>query len=377
MPSDPLIRSTTLYSHHVDIRGLLAQVDSFVKLERTTISGVLFASGKDVLGQFHKSAFSGFKIREIHKADGLFMGELARNYGRKPSRSINGKFIIYKLAEPLMYLGLTDEDTTFLENGLHPLVHRAYPSLLLPFFDLKDMEMMLDALAKQTPHSRIMLTRFSQKSRIHSAAARKSRESDVRWTDVPYRDGFSEARQKNSLISKMSFDVVTEKHGASGKPFNVTALSGSFTRNGVFRCERDFKLFVSSVILTASQSFSERIAKLSDRARTKEKGFIGKPICIEFDDSLFNDVSQIKRLASVIGTLPNSSHSILHGNPYLHMVVTDSIDNSNFDVWVLSSSRITIAPQTICTGASLNRFADHLAREFDEGVVKDLSEVRY
>ncbi len=368
MDVDPMLRSSTLYSHHENTTGLLAQTHNFVQMSHAPVTCILFASSHNVFEQFEESVYAGFNIRTTHSADGLFMGSLSRRYGRKRKRTVSGKFILFKLPYGNTYLAMTDESTAFVEHGLHYLLHKAYPFLLMPFFHSRDMESFLNAIAERTPTSTVMLTKVSLKSRIQSDRSRKMRESDMKWTDRPYADMIAEIRQKDSWIAKMSFDVVA---------INKTVLVGVASRDGIFRCEKDFQLFFDTVIATASQCFAERCAKLDDRARTKATGYVGKPLCIEFEDPVFNDRQQLIRLGSIVGELPNSSHSVLHCNPYLHMAVTDSIDNSNYDVWVLSPYRITVSPQTLCSGASLSRFADHVSREFNEGVIKDLTEVQY
>ena len=376
MDDEPMLRDTTLYSDHENISGLLAQAHNFVQMSHTPVTCILFASSNNVFEQFDESAYSGFHIHTEHMAEGLFMGNLSRRYGRKHRKTVRGQFILLKLPYGNTYLAMTDESTAFIEHGLYSLLRKAYPFSLMPFFHSRDMESFLDAIAERIPTSVVMLTKVSLKSRIQSDRARKMRESDMKWTDRPYGEMFAEIRQKDSWIAKMSFDVLTRRDTPSGS-IDRTVLEGVVSRDGIFRCEKDFHIFYETVIAVAAQCFAERCAKLSDRARTEATGYVGKPMCIEFEDPVFNDRQQLRRLGSIVGALPNSSHSILHCNPYLHMAVTDSIDNSNFDVWVLSPNRITISPQTLCSGGSLSRFADHVSREFNEGVIKDLSEVQY
>ncbi|MFX0139071.1 MAG: hypothetical protein ACFFDN_35850, partial [Candidatus Hodarchaeota archaeon] len=58
-------------------------------------------------------------------------------------------------------------------------------------------------------------------------------------------------------------------------------------------------------------------------------------------------------------------------NPYVHVTITDYIDNSNYEIWVLSDNRISIVPQTVCSMSSLNRLCDHISKDFQEGNIKE------
>jgi hypothetical protein len=151
-------------------------------------------------------------------------------------------------------------------------------------------------------------------------------------------------------------------------------LSGFISRDGIFQCEKDFKLFYSTIIENGVNIFFKRKEKLSNRARVKETNYESKPLFIEFEEPIFKDKNQNKRLIDVLRNLVRSANSVIHDNPYVHATITDYIDNSNYEIWVLSNNRITIVPQTVCTMSSLNRFCDHISKEFQEGAIKDMNE---
>jgi hypothetical protein len=205
-------------------------------------------------------------------------------------------------------------------------------------------------------------------------ASRKQKETELTWTDLPYKDVFRDARQSDSWVEKVYFDLLPQTEAAvSSRTRKV--LSGSIARNGVFRFELGFREFYETVIEQGIDTFVKRTAQLSNRERMKETRFAAKPLFIEFDSPVFRDKEQNKKLIQAIKTLPYSARSAIHDNPYLHLTIIDYLDNSNYDVWVLSDSRISIVPQTVCTTNSLNRFCDHVSREFQEGIIRDSEEV--
>ena len=270
-----------------------------------------------------------------------------------------------------IFIALTHEETDFFVKGLTRLIKSSYPYFTLPFFYSWEMEIMLNNLYKLTPQNQIMLTKFSWKARIKNQAARKGKESDLTWTDMPYKEVFKQINQNDAWIEKVYFDSVFEsvKNGITNK---TKVLSGFISRDGVFKCEHDFKPFYEAIIDKGVEIFSQRKEKLSNRARIKENNYESRPFFIEFDESIFKNKEQNYRLITVLKNLSHLSYSVVHANPYLHMTATDSLDNSNYDIWILSDNKITVAPQTVCSMSALNRLCDHISKEFREGLVKDI-----
>jgi hypothetical protein len=57
--------------------------------------------------------------------------------------------------------------------------------------------------------------------------------------------------------------------------------------------------------------------------------------------------------------------AVLHRNPYLHVVVTDSADGSNFDVFVTSPDAIEVHPGFRASMGALTRLAQNLGERFE------------
>ena len=77
------------------------------------------------------------------------------------------------------------------------------------------------------------------------------------------------------------------------------------------------------------------------------------------------------RLAKVLSEFPKSSHTVYHGNPYLHASLVDYCDGSSYDLWVLSEDRLIIVPQLKASFGSISRFCEHIFRKFREGNIKE------
>jgi len=369
-----LLRESTLYARHSDYASMIGHIDTYSKLSSLPIRLVAFAANADISKFFSDRTSPDYEVAVNYSRPGVWVGRLKRTYGKTTAYSVDGRFLLFKHDRHDVHLLLSDDSTAFFQEGLLRYLKTMRPRPTVPFFYSWEIETMLTRLARNKPECRIMLTRVSRKSRLMTEASRKQKETELTWTDLPYKDVFRDARQSDSWVEKVYFDLLPQTEAAvSSRTRKV--LSGSIARNGVFRFELGFREFYETVIEQGIDTFVKRTAQLSNRERMKETRFAAKPLFIEFDSPVFRDKEQNKKLIQAIKTLPYSARSAIHDNPYLHLTIIDYLDNSNYDVWVLSDSRISIVPQTVCTTNSLNRFCDHVSREFQEGIIRDSEEV--
>lgn len=367
-----LIRST-LYAPHRNYTDMIEQIQNYVKFSQMPVRLILFLSKDNVLEFFLERKFIECDIETKYVENNIYIGELSRIYGRKERKKLNGRFLLFKHENYDVNLILTHESTAFFENGLYWCIKKKYPIFALPFYYSWEMEIMLNELAKTMPKSKIMLTKISSKARLSSGESRKIQESDLTWTDLPYKEVFRQIRQNDAWVEKLSFDLVSEINTDKGL-IKSTILDGFISRDGIFRCERDFKMFYRTIVEKSIEIFFKRKEQFSNRARVKETNYESKPLYIEFDEPIFKDKNNNVRLIDVLRNLTHSANSVLHDNPYVHVTLTDYIDNSNYEIWVLSDSRISIVPQTVCSMSSLNRLCAHISKEFQEGNIKEIIE---
>lgn len=365
-----LLTRTTLYAPHFEYSDMIEQIQNYVKMSHLPIWIALFTSKKDAFEYFNKEKSGELSISEESFNNNIYVGELYRKYGRIKENIIRGRFLLFKHNKYDIYLILTHEGTNFFKNGLLKFIEKKYPIFSSPYFYSWEIETMLNHLAKTTPQNRIMLTKISQKSRIRSEVSRKSKESDLKWTDLPYKDEFRRIREGDAWIEKVYLDFIAEIKNDKG--FKISkVLSAFISREGTFKCELEFKLFFSSVVESSIEIFFRRKKQFSNRARVKETNYKSKPIFIEFEEPIFKDKNNNVRLIEILKNLTHTANSILHDNPYVHVTLIDYIDNSNFEIWVLSNNRISIVPQTVCSMSSLNRLCNHISKEFQEGTIKE------
>ncbi len=372
--ANELINKTTLYAPHTDYTALIEQIHNYVKLSYLPIQFALFTSKKDVFEYFDNRVVGEFKITKEHSDNDIYIGELSRKYGRENDKEVSGNFLLFKHDKRDIYIILTHEDSNFFKNGLLRYIQINYPAFTPPFYYSWEIETLLDHLAESSTGATIMLTKVSRKSRLAGGLSRKSKESDLTWTDLPYKEIFRKAKEDDAWVEKIYFDFIPGIEANKNLERSII-LRGFVSRDGIYKCEKNFRLFYEAIVENSIEIFFERKEKLSNRARVKETNYESKPFFIEFEEPIFHDKTHNKRLIGVLRNLTHSANSVIHDNPYVHATVTDYIDNSNYEIWVLSDNRITIVPQAICTMSSLNRFCYHLSKEFQEGRIKDMEEV--
>ena len=89
---------------------------------------------------------------------------------------------------------------------------------------------------------------------------RKKQESDLTWTDLPYKEVFLQIRQSDAWVEKLNFDLVSEIK-RDERLIKPTILSGFISRDGIFKCDRDFKIFYKTIVEKSIEIFFKKREK--------------------------------------------------------------------------------------------------------------------
>lgn len=117
----------------------------------------------------------------------------------------------------------------------------------------------------------------------------------------------------------------------------------------------DFALFAKAVLGRLAGAASERRTVLTGHERKVEEP-ISEAIVMTFDATLTSDLRD--RLLESLAEARGVRAAVLHGNPYLHLIVTDYLNGSNFDVLVTENDRLRVLPGFKATASSLARITD-------------------
>ena len=87
-----------------------------------------------------------------------------------------------------------------------------------------------------------------------------------------------------------------------------------------------------------------------------------------------NSISKIKTInfRNKIENFPKCNYALLHsGNPFLHIILRDQIDNSTYSIKNLSNRDLMICPQIIGSNSSMLRILDLISKRISEFEIVD------
>lgn len=126
----------------------------------------------------------------------------------------------------------------------------------------------------------------------------------------------------------------------------------------------DFEVFESLVLARLAVAASRRRELLSDRQRRVHEP-PKQPIEVRLPSPIFIDPKATGEVITMLERTRDVSFAVVHRNPYLHVVVTDDTDGSNYDLFVTEPNVIEIHPGFRASLGSLSRIAQDLGDYFE------------
>lgn len=125
----------------------------------------------------------------------------------------------------------------------------------------------------------------------------------------------------------------------------------------------DFETFYKTTLRFLADSGATRLSLL--RGRERHAGQTPpEPVYIRLDDDYFTDRDHTGRLVSALTKYAHSDVAVLHRNPYLHVVVTDYTDGSNFDIFVTEGDGISVFGGYRASVGATARLTEFLSERF-------------
>lgn len=246
-------------------------------------------------------------------------------------------------------------------NGVYPYLSRFYLST-------GHIEKMVNKIKQNEPQATIRINKIIYKKRINESLRGKQIASAIEWSDIPHEQAFSKIYEENAWLNSISLRVSLRKEGEH------LEAEGTINRDGSVNCKANFMFFYHAIITEILTLAADESKVLEKRSRKRED-FRVRPLAIVFDNNIFSDKSENRRLIEALHQMPKASLSVYHGNPYIKANLIDNKDGSYYQIWVLSEDSIIISPQMKASPASLKRICNHIGEKFLEGEIKDLSEV--
>jgi hypothetical protein len=122
----------------------------------------------------------------------------------------------------------------------------------------------------------------------------------------------------------------------------------------------DFAAFADVVLTRLAAAAAARRRLLSGRQRELNQP-APPAISVRLADRRLADAASTGRVLSAVAAQPQTGVAVLHRNPYLHLIVTDDLDGSNFDVFVTSADAIDVLPGYRASLGALTRLTQTLS----------------
>lgn len=145
--------------------------------------------------------------------------------------------------------------------------------------------------------------------------------------------------------------------------FHLRRMAGATFYSGRFR------LFEDQVLSPLADAAAARRALLTGRQRKRAAPVA--PLSIVLADDVFNTREDTGLLIDLAQGMADMSMAVFHRNPYLHFVLTDEGDGSNFDVMVTVPNSVNVFPGFRASPASLARVTGRIAEAFGAVRIED------
>lgn len=246
-----------------------------------------------------------------------------------------------------------------LDHVVSYLQRMLLPELCRVYLRTSEFRKGLNALVSSTGVT-LRVREHTSKSLIEDPDSHKRVRTNREWTDEDYAAVFEKLSENRRWLSSVRIEAHKNKRFLTGC---------KFWRDGDFACNHLFAGFQKGILpffvdaIMSSRSFFQK------RGRSDSPTGRSRPIRITYSEDVFADKRQNYRLIRVLRSLPDTSLSVYHPNPYLHVGLLDYSDGSTYDVWVTTMTSILVVPKKKATTASFERLCNHICEDFEEGEV--------
>lgn len=191
----------------------------------------------------------------------------------------------------------------------------------------------------------------ARRRRDHSSLSRgwQARNGSLRPT---HHDAIAETERDGASVRSLTLQV--------GHALNVhlRRLAGATYYTG------SFEIFEAVVLSRLAQAAADRRFLLDGRVRMLDRP-LTQPISIRLPGAVLTDAESTGDVISLLERQSSTSVAVLHRNPYLHVVVTDYLDGSNFDVFVTAADAIQVYPGFRASLGAWSRLTQRLSEGFE------------
>ncbi|MGQ0795659.1 MAG: hypothetical protein ACT4N5_05705 [Nitrosopumilaceae archaeon] len=358
---------------HESLDSLVGFLESMLSSNKKyQIAMFLLVSKKDIFELFSsKNSYHFYTdFGNSNKNNSMLSFRITKKDEKKIKPDISGNVLFARTPKSEVYLAITDEPRDFVQFVLTPFLKSYYPYISKAFLSANELRQILERLEsvtggqiiadRITAHRRISYIPMQRDESGSKENRIETKESHRVWTKRPFRDAFNEAILNDEWIDKVEFRLIND---------SKTQMEAYFSRHGLFKFRDSISPFYQTLLPFIMEIIERKFNLYSHRSRNEKPK--PSPLVIELDSDIFKDDAQNHRFIEIMKKMSYISMSVYHNNPYIHVSLVDYLDGSTFDLWVLSTNKITVVPQLRATEASVARLMNHIFERFREGTVKE------
>lgn len=232
------------------------------------------------------------------------------------------------------------------------LISRATPWLVPCFLNHGDFADVGTALSE---HGDVEVSRLTARRRADVSSLTRGWQQRSGVARPNHLQAISDAEAEGASVRTLTLQV-----GSAEAPVlsvHLRRMAGATYYGG------DFSVFVRTVLGRLATAAARRAALLNGRQRAVRQP-LPAPISIRLPNASLTNAEATADVVREVARQSAIGVAVLHRNPYLHMVVTDYTDGSNFDVTVTTSDSIQVFPGFRASMGALARLTQRLGERF-------------
>ena len=242
-------------------------------------------------------------------------------------------------------------------------VRNASPSLAPCFIDHDDFIAVGTAL---TEHGQVEVSRLTARRPIDFSSLQRGWQQQSGMLRPDPMQAIGQAESEDASVRTLTLHVSNEDQGVLN--LHLRRVAGATFYSG------DFAVFNDVVLTRLAAAAAQRARLLSGRQRALGQP-LPKAISVHLPKPVLTDAQATSKVIEVLESGSALSIAVMHRNPYLHLVVTDNTDGSNFDVVVTETDSIDVFPGFRASMGSFNRLTQRLGEHFEALSIAEASPV--
>lgn len=338
-----------IFDTKYELKFILSNLDDWLKDHRNdSVTTFVFDAGGDISKTIKNLSFGKNKF-VYREGKGFSLLEIF-NKGRRIQN------LIFPLGNSNLYLFLNFQNLRVMRR-MSTIFLDFYTEFSKVSFTSRELENLLGNL-ESTTEGRIISKQVIYKEAIKNV---EGRITDITWTQEEFKKSFESAIEKNEFIDKIKFELRRDRK---------SILNGYLTREGIFKFNGNFSIFLSSFLENSVMKIG--VKKSSFLRKNISEKFDGsvKSLRLKFSSPVFEEHKKNKEFIYVLSLLKDSLHMVHHGNPYLHVSVSDLLDGSSFDLISFDDYNLHILSKDRSSLSSVNRIINHIFENFYEGEIQ-------